>query len=297
MKKHHSLLIGAHMSVAGEIGLALERGESIGCTAIQIFTKSNRQWHAKALTKEEITAFKDAWKNSSIQSVVTHATYLINIGSPDKEIEKKSVDALSMELERSTSLDIPYLILHPGSHTKTDEASCIQRISDNLNKVLKKNPDMSILLETMAGQGTNIGYTFEHLAEIIKQSDFKRQLGVCFDTCHAFAAGYDFKTEKSYKAMWEQFDSIIGLNKLKAIHLNDSKGDLGSRVDRHADIGKGKIGLKAFELLINDPHFFDIPKIIETPKDGKNALLDDKRNIETMLGLLSKKTKTLLHYE
>lgn len=149
----------------------------------------------------------------------------------------------------------------------------------------------------MAGQGTNVGYTFEQLAEIIKQSDFKRHLGICFDTCHAFAAGYDFTTEKTYKAMWEEFDKVIGLAKLKAIHVNDSKGELGSRVDRHTDIGKGKIGLKAFELLFNDPQFFDIPKVLETPKGGKDGLTEDKRNLETIIGLLSKKTKTLLHYK
>ena len=293
MKKEHSLLFGAHMSISGGIHLALERGESIGCTAIQIFTKSNRQWHAKPLTEEEITTFKDTWKQSSIQSIMTHATYLINIGSPNKEIEKKSVDALSMELDRSASLGIPYLILHPGSHSNTDEQSCIQQISNNLNKVLKKNSDITILLETMAGQGTSIGHKFEQLAEIIKQSDFKKQLGVCFDTCHAFVAGYDFGTEKSYKKTWEQFDTIIGLGKLKAIHVNDSKKEIGSRVDRHTDIGKGKIGREAFKLLFNDQHFFDIPKILETPKDD---LTDDKRNLETIVGLLSKKTKTLLHY-
>ena len=293
MKKQHSLLLGAHMSIASGIHLAIERGESIGCTAIQIFTKSNRQWKAKSLTNEEVDTFKNTWKQSSIQSVVTHATYLLNIGSPDKDLEKKSVEALTMELERSASLDIPYLVLHPGSHSKTDEESCIERISNNLNKILKKVPHITILLETMAGQGTNVGYKFEHLAEIIKQSDFKRQLGVCFDTCHAFVAGYDFRTEKTYKTMWEQFDKIVGLNKLKAIHLNDSKTEIGSRVDRHTDIGKGKIGLKAFELLINDPNFFDIPKILETPKDD---LSDDKRNMETMIKLLSRKTKTLLHY-
>ena len=294
MKKKHSLLLGAHMSMAGGIHLAIERGESIGCTAIQLFTKSNRQWHAKPLTHEEITLFKDAWKQSSIQSVVTHATYLINIGSPDKEIEKKSMDALAMELARSSSLDIPYLVLHPGSHINSDEESCLQRISDNLNTLLKKAPNITILLETMAGQGTNIGYTFEHLAQIIKLSDFKNQLGVCLDTCHVFAAGYDFRTEKTYKAMWEQFDKTIGLKKLKAIHLNDSKEELGSRVDRHTDIGKGKIGLKAFELLVNDPNFFDIPKILETPKNG---LTEDEHNMKTIIELLSKKTRTALNYD
>ena len=292
MKKQHSLLLGAHMSIAGKLHQAIERGESIGCTAIQIFTKSNRQWGAKQLTDEEITDFKKAWKQSSIQSVITHATYLINIGSSNKELEKKSIDALSMELDRSASLGIPYLVLHPGSYTDTDEKSCIDRISANLNKLLKKTSGIHLLLETMAGQGTGVGYTFEQLAEIIKQSDFKSKLGVCLDTCHVFAAGYDFRTKKTYEEMWENFDKIIGLNKLKAIHLNDSKQDLGSRVDRHADIGKGKIGNNAFELLINDPRFFDIPKILETPKKDLN---EDKHNMETVMGLLSHKTKTLLH--
>jgi len=293
MKKQHSLLLGAHMSIADKIYLAIERGESIGCTAIQIFTKSNRQWNAKHLTDEEIIIFKNKWKQSSIQSIITHATYLINIGSPDKDIEKKSIDAVAMELERSASLGIPYLVLHPGSHSKTDEKLCIQQISKNLDTVLKHNPTMTILLETMAGQGTNIGHTFEQLAEIMQQSSVKKQLGVCFDTCHAFAAGYDFRTEKTYNALWEQFDAIIGLDTLKVIHLNDSKTPLGSRIDRHTDIGKGTIGLKAFELFINDPRFFDIPKILETPKE---TIADDKRNIETIIELMDKKTRTLLHY-
>ena len=293
MKKQHSLLLGAHMSIADKIYLAIERGESIGCTAIQIFTKSNRQWNAKHLTDEEIIIFKNKWKQSSIQSIITHATYLINIGSPDKDIEKKSIDAVAMELERSASLGIPYLVLHPGSHSTTDEKLCIKQISKNLDMVLKHNPTMTILLETMAGQGTNIGHTFEQLAEIMQQSSVKKQLGVCFDTCHAFAAGYDFRTEKTYNALWEQFDTIIGLDALKVIHLNDSKTPLGSRIDRHTDIGKGTIGLKAFELFINDPRFFDIPKILETPKE---TIADDKRNIETIIELMGKKTRTLLHY-
>lgn len=294
MKKQHSFLLGAHMSIAGGISQAIERGESIGCTAIQVFTKSNRQWEAKPLTTDDIAAFKSAWHNSTIRSVVTHATYLINIGSPNQEVEKKSMEALAVDLNRSAALNIPYLILHPGSHTNTDEQSCIQRISDNLNILLEKNPTMTILLETMAGQGSSVGYTFEHLAEVIKHSRFKSQIGVCFDTCHAFAAGYDFRTEKSYTDMWDQFDTVVGLNKLKVFHLNDSKTDIGSRVDRHTHIGKGKIGLNAFEMLVNDPRFFDIPKILETPKAD---LREDKENIETIMNLLSKETRKKLNME
>ena len=292
MKKKYSLLFGAHMSISGEMRLAIERGESIGCSAIQIFTKSNRQWHAKPISQQDIDSFKQAWKSSSVQSVITHASYLLNIGSPNADLEKKSVDALELELTRCADLTIPYLVLHPGSHTNTDEESCLARISKNIDKVLTKVPHGAILLETMAGQGSQVGYTFEQLAQIIKYSDHKRRIGICFDTCHAFVAGYDFRTEKSYDLMWKQFDKTIGINKLKAIHVNDSQKDLGSRVDRHADIGKGKIGLKAFELLFNDPALFDIPKIIETPKAD---LADDRKNMEILMSLLSKKTRTLLH--
>lgn len=294
MKKKHELLLGAHMSIAGELPRAIERGESIGCTAIQIFTKSNRQWHAKTISQEEITAFKKAYKDSCIQSIIVHAAYLINIGSSDKDMEKKSFHSLEIEFKRCIDLDIPYLVLHPGSHGNTDEDSCLERISTNISKLLSTTSDCTILLEIMAGQGSSVGYTFEQLAQIIKHSDHKNRIGVCFDTCHAFAAGYDFRTEKTYKSMWEQFDKIIGIHKLKAMHFNDSQKDLGSRVDRHAEIGKGKLGLKAFELLLNDPHFFDIPKVLETPKDD---LADYKKNMEILMKLLSKKTKKLLHVE
>lgn len=291
MTKKHSLLLGAHMSIAGEISLAIDRGESIGCTAIQIFTKSNRQWHAKTITSDQAASFKKAYQDSSIQSVIVHAAYLINIGSPDQETEKKSIHALEIEINRCTDLGIPYIVLHPGSHSNTDEESCLARISANIDKLLSTTSDCTILLETMAGQGSSVGHTFEQLAQIIKHSEHKRRIGVCFDTCHAFAAGYDFRTEKTYNLMWEQFDKIIGINKLKAMHINDSQKDLGSRVDRHADIGKGKIGLKAFELLLNDSRFFDIPKVLETPRDD---LADYKRNLETLMDLISNKTRKLL---
>lgn len=291
MSKKHTLLYGAHISIAGEIKLAIERGESIGCTAIQIFTKSNRQWHAKEITHEEALAFKQAWKKSSIKSVIAHAAYLINIGSPDKNIEHKSVSALKLEMERCVALDIPYLVLHPGSHANTDEQSCLKRIAHNLDQLFDTVPHCSILLETMAGQGSSVGYTFEHIAQIMQYSQHKKRLGVCIDTCHIFSAGYDLTTKKTYDLLWKNFDKIIGINKLKIIHINDSKQACGSRVDRHTDIGKGKIGLEFFELLFNDSRFFDVPKVLETPKDN---LEDDKRNMETLVSLLSSKTKKLL---
>lgn len=291
MKQQPSLLFGAHMSIAGHLSDAITRGESIACTAIQIFTKSNRQWHAKPLSPEEVIAFKKAWKQSSIQSIIVHASYLINIGSGDDHLEEKSRNALEIEFARCAELGIPYLVMHPGSHTQTSEQACLERISKNIDLVLEKIPHGTILLETMAGQGSQVGYTFEQIAHIIKQSTHKKRIGVCFDTCHAFAAGYDFSTEKTYHSMWQDFDKIIGIEKLKAIHVNDSQKECGSRVDRHADIGKGKIGLKAFELIFNDPKLFGVPKILETPRA---ELADYRKNMDTIEELLSSDTKKKL---
>ncbi len=279
------LLFGAHMLISGGTSLAIERGESIGCTAIQIFSKSNRQWKAKPMQTEDVNAFKSALERSSIKSVITHASYLINIGSPNKELADKSTLALIDELNRCAELSINYLVLHPGSHSNTNEADCLQRISNNIDKALEQtNHKTSILLETMAGQGTSVCYTFEQIATIIQLSQYKKNLGVCFDTCHAFVAGYDFRTEKAYHNMWEHFDKTIGLKKIHAMHINDTKTDLGSRVDRHANIGEGAIGLQAFKLLFNDSRFFNVPKILETPY----ATLEDyKKNMAVIRSLIT----------
>lgn len=294
MKKKPLLLLGAHMSIAGGIYKAIERGESIGCTAIQIFTKSNRQWYAKPLDPEDIEMFKNTWKHSSVQSLIAHASYLLNIGSINPDSETKSYQALEIEFQRCAALGIPYLSIHPGSHTNSDIETCLEKISKNITKLLDKIPDGTILLETMAGQGSQVGHTFEQLAYIINHSNHKNRIGVCFDTCHAFAAGYDFRTEKTYNHMWETFDKIIGINKLQCIHINDSQKDLGSHIDRHADIGQGKIDLKAFELLFNDPLFFSVPKILETPR---TELADYRRNMDIVESLLNKKTRSALNIE
>lgn len=287
-----SLLFGAHMSIAGGLELAYQAGESIDCTAIQIFSKSNRQWAAKHLDSGAIAAFKNAQKNSTIQSTMVHASYLINIGAPDHATHSKSVSALLIELDRCEKLNIPYLVLHPGSHGKTDEKICLNKISDTLNTVFETSiSTTTILLENMAGQGSSVCYLFEQLGYIISQSDFKRRLGVCFDTCHAFAAGYDFRTQDTYEQMWKAFDAHIGIHKLKAMHINDSKKSLGSRVDRHEDIGKGNLGLEAFALLFNDARFFSIPKILETPRA---TLADYARNMDTIKKLITPKTWKLL---
>lgn len=290
------LLIGAHISIAKGFDQSIISAESIGCSTYQIFTKSNRQWTAKPISNEAIISFKKTLASSSIQAqhIIAHATYLINVGSSNKQLASASKKALGVELNRCGLLDIPYLVLHPGSHGTESQESCAERIAHNINDVLEVEKDTAVLLENMAGQGTAMGNTFQQLAQIYHHIQHKHRVGFCLDTCHAFASGYELNTEKGYEAMWQEFDNLLGIKKLKAIHVNDSKKGLGSRVDRHEEIGKGAIGLKSFELLINDERFFDIPKILETPKE---SLEDDKRNLNTLISLLSKKTKKILNIE
>lgn len=275
------------MSTAGGLEQAIIKGESIGCTAIGIFTKSNRQWLAKDLTPEEITLFKKTMSGSSVEQVVAHACYLINLAAGDPLIYQKSIDALQQELLRCEQLNIPYLVLHPGSAGSQTRDEALQKIAHGLDAVLNAtNGKTMILLETMAGQGTSTCATFEDLAQIRAMTNKREKIGICLDTCHIFAAGYDIATAAGYAKTWRQFDETIGLSHLKAFHLNDSLKDCASRVDRHADIGEGKIGLDCFSWLINDPRFFAIPKIIETPK-GDDALKQDLKNLTVLRGLFT----------
>ncbi|MFA6066567.1 MAG: deoxyribonuclease IV [Candidatus Babeliaceae bacterium] len=267
VKKNRIALLGAHVSITGGLEKAFEEGALLECTALQIFTHSNRQWHLKKLSDEAIESFLQAWKNSSIETMVVHASYLLNLGSPDHALYQKSCKTLTEELERCAQLKIPYLVIHPGAATTSSRQESLIRVAEALDhacETVKTGP--TILLENTAGQGTTVGTTFEELAYILHHVKHKSRVGVCFDTCHAFAAGYQFSTEKEYQALWKQFDTIIGLDYLKAIHINDSKNACNSRVDRHEHIGKGEIGLEAFKLIMNDKKFADIPKILETPK-------------------------------
>jgi deoxyribonuclease-4 len=284
-----TFLVGAHMSINGGLANAIKDGIALKCTTIQLFLKNNRQWGAKKLTQQEIDSFSSAAQKSLIQVFVAHATYLINLGSPNKEVCEKSITALIDELERCHLLQIPYLVLHPGSRVGSDETVCLDKIAANINTALAKtNSTSMILLELMAGQGGTVCYTFEQLAYLYKNINDKKRIGVCFDTCHAFAAGYDFNNPTSYEEMWQKFDQTIGIDLLKVIHMNDSKKNLGSRVDRHEHIGKGMIGLEAFRLICNDKRFFNIPKILETPK---NSPEDDQKNLELLYSLLTDQTK------
>lgn len=260
-------LIGAHISIAGGLDQAPSRGDEIGCTAIQIFTKNQVQWKAKSLSNQEIEQYQQSLANSSIQSVVVHDSYLINLGSPEDNLLEKSRQAFLHEMDLAENLAIPFLIFHPGSHRNAGENVGLKLISESIDYFYKQRSDYKIklLLETTAGQGTNLGYTFEQLAWIIDSVDEPDRVGVCLDTCHIFAAGYDIRDKSSYEKTVEKFDQIIGLKRLHAIHLNDSKREFGSRVDRHEQIGQGQIGLEGFRLIMNDSRFFDVPKILETP--------------------------------
>lgn len=260
-------LLGAHVSIGGGLEKSIERGEELGCESIQIFSKNQRQWKSAPLSKESAMKFQKDLQNSDIQSAVIHDSYLINLASPEPDMLTKSREAFLDEMVRADQLDIPFLVFHPGSHMKKGEEAGLQRIAESLEYVLSKQPDghVQLLLETTSGQGDHLGYCFEHLAKIISLVSRKDRLGVCYDTSHTFESGYDIRTENTYEETFKQFDQIIGIDRLKVFHLNDSKTDLGSRVDRHENIGKGFLGLDPFRFLVNDRQFIDHPMILETP--------------------------------
>lgn len=270
-KEKYDSPLGAHMSIEGGFYRAIERGEKIGCTALQLFTKSNRQWQAKPITQTEIARFKEAWKASPITFITAHASYLINIGSPDQAVAHKSLKALILELERCAALGISTLVLHPGSRLTSTKEECLEQVTNNINSALEATEKTIVVVETMAGQGSNIGSSFEDLAVIIKHVKQKHRIGVAMDTCHLFAAGYDIATQNGFLGTLKQFDDTIGIDQLRLIHLNDSKQPLGSHVDRHEEIGKGKIGLEGFSLIMNSTQLAHIPKILETPDPDKYA--------------------------
>jgi len=272
--------LGAHMSIAGGVDKALDRGLSIGCTAVQLFVKNNNQWFSKGLTAAEVKAFKE--KNSIF--AFAHTGYLINLAGNNPDNLANSLKSMRQELDLSEELGLPFTVLHPGSHLGEGEGIGIGKVATNLKQLLKETSGyiVKVLLETTAGQGTNLGYKFEHLAEILDLVSEPARTGVCFDTCHAFAAGYELRSAEGYQATWDKFAKTIGLNNLLAFHLNDSQGDLGSKKDRHEHIGKGKIGLEAFRLIMNDARFADLPMVLETPKDP-----DLKQDVENLAVLRS----------
>jgi deoxyribonuclease IV len=270
-----NLLLGAHVSIAGGIHKAIVRGEELGCAVIQIFTKNASQWKARPLAQPEARDFKLERVRTGIVALA-HDGYLINLGSPNPDLLLKSRASFMEEMDRAEELEIPYLIMHPGSHVGSGEDAGLKSVILSLNILLKSTEGyhVSILLENTAGQGTALGYSFDHLRRIIQDSTAAERIGICFDTCHAFAAGYDLSNASGYESVMEELDAKIGLDVLKALHLNDCKKGLGQRVDRHEHIGQGKLGLECFRAIMNDSRLNRVPKFIETPKTLNDQDMD-----------------------
>ncbi len=281
-------LLGAHTSTAGGVSKAVERAEKLGFTAMQIFTKNNNRWQAKPLEEKEIERYKSLIEKSNIGYVVSHDSYLINLCAKDETNLEKSRNAFVDELTRCEQLGIKYLNFHPGAHGGKGEDYGLKLIAESINWAHAKTPgfNVSSMLELTAGQGTNLGYKFEHIAKIIDMVEEKERMSVCIDTAHIFAAGYDLRSESAYSRTMTEFDETIGLERLRCFHMNDSKKELGSRVDRHEHIGKGFIGLEGFANIMNDERLFRVPKILETPK-GKEQL-EDLENLKVLRSLIRK---------
>ena len=278
-------LLGAHESVAGGLHFAFERIRKVGGEALQIFTRNQRQWRLAPLRAEEVDAFKEAHEENGKMVVASHGSYLVNLATGKEELLEKSVDAFVLELQRCEQLAVPYAVLHPGSHGGAGVEVGLRRFVTGLDKVLEKSDvGVRVLLETTAGQGTGLGSSFEELAFILQNSKFPDLLGVCVDTCHIFAAGYELRSAEGYATTMAAFDKTVGIDKVFFFHLNDSKKERGSRVDRHEHIGKGAIGLSGFQNLLNDSRFADLPMTLETPKS--EDLSEDFENLRILRSLL-----------
>lgn len=272
------------MPTAGGLGKAIRSGKAIGCDAVQVFTSSPQQWKAKEITDAMVADFQAALTETGIEVVVSHDSYLINLASENEESREKSILGLSGELGRCAKYGIPFVVSHIGARSTQTEEQAISRASEGILRVLDLAPvGPMLLMETTAGQGSALNANFEQIAEILRRVAQPERVGVCLDTCHIFAAGYDLRTPEAFRATFEAFDQIVGFNRLKAVHCNDSKKGLGSRVDRHAHIGEGEIGLEGFRLLVNDPRFAQIPILLETPE----AETCHEKNLATLRSLVA----------
>jgi deoxyribonuclease-4 len=281
-------LFGAHMSIAGGCHNALLEAQAHGCSTVQLFTKNASQWLGKELTDADVATFRRTLKKSGLRQPTAHDSYLINLASPDEKLYRRSIEAFVDEMRRAERLGLRYLVTHPGAHMEAGEEAGLARIARALDEVHGRCPDfrVQVLLETTAGQGTTLGHRFEHLRRILELVRDPDRLGVCFDTCHVFAAGYALAPVKEYRATMRAFDRTVGLRRLRVFHVNDSLKPLGSRVDRHAHVGRGHLGLEPFRLLVNDRRFRSRPMILETPKEEANESDMDAVNLAVLRGLV-----------
>lgn len=280
------MILGAHTSVAGGLHTAFERGLKSSCEAIQVFTKNGNQWKAKELMPDDIGKWQTAADSSRITPILAHDSYLINLATPDPELWQKSLDAFRVEIERCAALHIPYLVTHAGSHVGSGEEAGLKRIAEAVNRLHAEMGfrGVTILFETTAGQGTALGYKFEHWGQLLELLDHPDWVGFCFDTCHVFASGYDLKTPEGYEQTMQEFQRNIGLERIMAFHLNDSKKGLGCRVDRHENIGKGELGLEPFRYLVNDVRFKAVPGILETPPlEDSDGFLENLQLLRSLI--------------
>jgi len=294
-RRADALRLGAHMSIAGGMALAVSRAQEVQASALQVFVKSANRWKARALGPLEVDEFRRAASAAGLaRHTLAHASYLLNLASPDETLWHRSITALREERERCASLGIPHLVVHPGAHMGSGREQGLARIATALDRVLREGEgrarkgeeEVTILLEITAGAGTTLGATFEEIAFVLDRARCGERLGVCFDTCHALAAGYEFRDRGSYRATFRSLQGSIGVERIRAFHLNDSREGLGSRVDRHAHIGKGQVGLEAFRLILSDPRFRDLPMVLETPK-GED-LSEDRMNLAVLRSLVNR---------
>jgi len=279
-------MLGAHMSIAGGTPEAIDRARRARCNVLQIFVKNNNRWVGKTITPEEGEEFRSRREASKLRDVIAHTSYLINLAAGPGEVRDKSIVSFLDEVQRCTMLGIDGLVVHPGCHNGAGEVVGVERTAAAIDEICGRAPDakVTVVLEATAGQGSSIGYRFEHLRDVIGQCKRPEMVEICLDTCHLFAAGFDLRNEEGYEEMLASLERTVGLEKLRAIHCNDSKRELGSRVDRHEHIGQGQLGLQAFSFLLNDPRLLHVPKILETPK-GKD-LREDRRNLRVLRSLV-----------
>lgn len=279
-------LLGAHCSTEGGLVKAVGRARELGCAAIQIFTKNSNQWKARGFEQSEITGFKKAVLEAGIKTVVSHVGYLINLATGDPAVHADSMESMRLEIQRASELGIPYVVVHPGSHKEAGELVGILQVVESLARLMDdaRKLKVQIVLETTAGQGSSLGYRFDHFSEVFDRLGWPKDIGLCVDTAHIFEAGYNIGTKDGYNAVIADLDLTVGIDYVRFFHLNDSKTPYGSRVDRHEHIGKGEIGTDAFRLLLNDRRFMGLPMLIETPK--AEDLKADRKNLETLRALL-----------